>query len=113
MVEIWNKVCKTAKYFIEAFGKTKEEIILKEELYNAPASIFYKTVAALSDQYKTVAMFGHNPGITEFANSLCAKMQVTEMPTCAVFAVQIPIESWKSFEIAEKEFLFFKYPKES
>lgn len=104
---------KTAKYFIEAFGRDKDEIILKDELYNAPKTIFYDTISALSDEYNSVAIFAHNPGITNFVNSLCDNMKIDEMPTCAVFAVKILTDNWKDFELAEKEFLFFKYPKGS
>ncbi len=103
---------KTAKAFIEAFGKTKKEIILSDGLYNASSAIFYETVNALNDEYDAVAVFGHNPGITDFVNTLC-NTHIDEMPTCSMFAVQIPITSWKNFKEAEKEFLFFKFPKES
>ena len=103
---------KTAKAFIEAFGKTKKEIILSDDLYNAPATKFYETVAALKDEQQGVAIFAHNPGITDFVNTLC-DTHIDEMPTCAMFAVQIPITSWKHFKETDKEFLFFKYPKES
>ena len=103
---------KTAKAFAEAYGKNKDEIILTDDLYNAPANIFYDTVAALNDSNETVALFAHNPGITDFVNSLCS-VNIDEMPTCGIFAVQIPVTEWKDFKDAEKEFLFFKYPKES
>lgn len=103
---------KTAKAFVEAYDKNKNEIILTNNLYNAPANVFYETVAALDDSNDTVALFAHNPGITDFVNTLC-KTQIEEMPTCAIFAVQVPITSWRDFKEAEKEFLFFKYPKES
>ncbi len=102
---------KTAKAFIEAYGKAKDDIILSDDLYNAPPTIFYKTVAALKDEQQAVAIFAHNPGITDFVNTLC-DTQIDEMPTCAIFAVQIPITSWKHFKAADKKFLFFKYPKE-
>ena len=103
---------KTAKAFIEAFGKTKKEIILSDDLYNASSAIFYETVTAFNDEYEAVAVFGHNPGITDFVNTLC-NTHIDEMPTCSMFAVQIPITSWKNFKGTEKEFLFFKFPKES
>lgn len=103
---------KTAKAFIEAYGKTKKDIILSDDLYNASSSIFYETVNALNDEYDAVAVFGHNPGITDFVNTLC-NTHIDEMPTCSMFAVQIPITSWKNFKETEKEFLFFKFPKES
>ena len=103
---------KTAKAFVEAYGRNKNEIILTNNLYNAPANVFYETVAALDDSNDTIALFAHNPGITDFVNTLC-KTHIDEMPTCAIFAVQVPITSWRDFKEAEKEFLFFKYPKES
>ena len=103
---------KTARAFIEAYGRDKEEIILHEKLYNAPASVFYETVKELDETYKAVALFAHNPGITYFVNSLCKNMQIDNMPTCGVFAVQADVKTWEGFEGAEKEFLFFKFPKE-
>jgi phosphohistidine phosphatase len=103
---------KTAKAFIEVYGKTKDEIILFDDLYNAASNTFYETIAGIKDEHQAVALFAHNPGITDFVNTLCNK-HIDEMPTCAMFAVQIPITSWKHFTEANKEFLFFKYPKET
>ena len=102
---------KTARAFAEVFGKTKEEIILSDDLYNAPAPTFYATIDGLKDEYESVAVFAHNPGITDFTNSLC-DTKIDEMPTCAMFAVQAPVTEWKEFKTAKKKFLFFAYPKE-
>ena len=103
---------KTARAFAEAYGKTKHDIILSDDLYNAPATTFYETIESLQDDYKAVAVFAHNPGITDFVNTLC-ETNIDEMPTCAMFAVQTPIIKWNEFKHAAKEFLFFTYPKES
>ena len=104
---------KTARAFAEEYGKTKQDIILVDDLYHAPAATFYETIKTLDDKYESVAVFAHNPGITDFVNTLCNNMQIDEMPTCAVFAVKTSTDTWKDFETAEKEFLFFKYPKQS
>lgn len=101
---------KTAKYFAEEFGFKKSDIQLVEELYGATTTEFLKAVAQLSDDHKAVALFSHNPGITEFASSL-TNVRVDDMPTCAVFAVQVATETWNEFTTAEKRFLFFDYPK--
>lgn len=101
---------KTAKYFAEEFGFKKEDIQLVEELYGAPLSEFLKAVSNINDKYKTVALFSHNPGITDFAATL-TNVRVDDMPTCAVFALQIETDSWKNFIGSEKKFLFFDYPK--
>jgi phosphohistidine phosphatase len=101
---------KTAKYFTEEFGFKKEDIKLVEELYGATQSEFLQAVKDIDDKYKTVALFSHNPGITDFASSL-TNVRIDDMPTCAVFALQIETDSWKDFQNAEKNFLFFDYPK--
>ena len=101
---------KTAKYFAEAFDAAKDRIVLVEDLYLATAAAFKATVAGLDDRYETVALFSHNPGITEFASSL-TNVRIDDMPTCALFAAQAEAERWKDFEQAEKKFLFFDYPK--
>ncbi|MFL5738722.1 MAG: SixA phosphatase family protein [Flavisolibacter sp.] len=101
---------KTAKYFAEAFGVKKEEIKLVEDLYLATDSAFSSTVSSLDDECEAVALFSHNPGITEYASSL-TNVRIEDMPTCAVFGVQAETSHWSEFQQAEKKFLFFDYPK--
>jgi phosphohistidine phosphatase len=101
---------KTAKFFAEEFGAAKDDILIVKELYEAAATTFYKVVANFKDKHNTIALFSHNPGITDFVNTL-TNVQIDNMPTCAVFAVSIPGNSWSAFKEAEKNFLFFDYPK--
>lgn len=101
---------KTAKIFIKEFKKNENDLLLIPSLYEASVKDFYDAVENLDDKYDTIALFSHNPGITAFANSLkCSP--IYNMPTCAVFALKIKAKHWKEFSAAEKEFLFFDYPK--
>jgi phosphohistidine phosphatase len=101
---------KTARIFAEAFKKEKEDIRLIDELYLATASVFEKVISDLDDKYNRVVIFSHNPGITEFASSL-TNVRIDNMPTCAMFGVNVDAKSWSEFETAQKNFLFFDYPK--
>ena len=101
---------RTARYFAEAFGQDKDDVVLVEPLYGADVATFYHIVGNLEDKYDTIAVFSHNPGITEFVNTLTG-VHVDNMPTCALFAVQAEAESWRYFKESEKKFLFFDYPK--
>jgi phosphohistidine phosphatase len=101
---------KTAELFIKEFGKDENEIVFISELYHAPAHVFYNIVSGFDDAYSSVAIFSHNPGITEFVNSLTS-VQLDNMPTCGIFAVTSPARSWNEFSNTEKEFWFFDYPK--
>ncbi len=101
---------RTARAFAEVYDVKKDKIEMVEELYMADTSAFLKTVQSADDKHDTIALFSHNPGITEFANSL-SSVTTDNMPTCSIFAVQADIKSWKDFEAAVKKFLFFDYPK--
>ena len=90
----------------------EKNLLLIHSLYEASIKHFYDAVEDLPDRNDVVALFAHNPGITDFINSLEC-YPVYEMPTCGVFAAKIKIKKWADFKEAEKEFLFFDYPKNS
>jgi phosphohistidine phosphatase len=100
----------TACYFAKAYGITNENILQVPMLYNAMPNIFYETIAKLDNSYQSVAIFSHNPGITEFINEL-TKTKIDDMPTCGIFALQIDTNNWADFKKAKKKYLFFEYPK--
>ena len=100
----------TATIFAHAYDKKKKNIIVVDSLYEATIDDFYNAIATLDDEYKTVALFSHNPGITDFANRLNAGA-IDDMPTCAIFAVRADIKKWEDFSTSKKELLFFDYPK--
>lgn len=102
---------QTAELFAEVLKMPANEIVFISSLYHAPAEVFYEVIAALPDDLNTVAIFSHNPGISYFVNSLNTKTRVDHMPTCAIFAVSADIAQWSGFQKANKDFLFFDYPK--
>lgn len=105
-----KRAMDTCIYFAEEFGIKKKKIIEKQELYMADINSFYKVITELDDAYDCVAIFSHNPGITNFANAL-ANTQIDNMPTCSIYGVESTIEKWSDFENSEKIFLLFDYPK--
>lgn len=102
---------QTAEYFADVYKSPADKVIFISALYHAAAEVFYEVIAALPDDLNTVAVFSHNPGITYFVNSLQTKVAVNNMPTCGIFALEVDIRQWKEFLKAEKNFLFFDYPK--
>ncbi len=101
---------KTAELFASGMGADKKDILFIDQLYHATPPVFFDTIAGMADTVQCMAIFSHNPGITDFVNMLDT-IRTDNMPTCAVFAVKADISSWKEFEQAKKEFWFFDYPK--
>ena len=81
-------------------------------LYHAPVSVFYDVIASVNDEMnaETIAIFSHNPGITQFVNDL-GLARLDNMPTCGVFAFRARADKWKDVLEAEKSFWFFDAPK--
>lgn len=105
-----KRALTTAQYFAEEFGIKKKDIIQIPELYHANPNDFYEVIEHADDELNNIAVFSHNPGITEFINELTDK-KLMNMPTCGIFAIKIHSNTWKGFASATKDFWFFDYPK--
>ena len=101
---------RTAELFVKEYKASKDQIIFFDALYLAGSSAFSEVIAKTDDRFGTIAVFSHNEGITEFANSL-TDTKTDNIPTCGVFAVSIKAKNWSDFPGAKKEFWFFDFPK--
>ena len=105
-----KRAMETAGHFHKIYKAADPKLVEKPELYNAALPAFYEVIESLNNDWKKVALFAHNPVISEMANEL-AVAHVDHMPTAGVFAVTAETTDWKDFAKAEKRFLFFDYPK--
>ncbi|MEO6488328.1 MAG: histidine phosphatase family protein [Ferruginibacter sp.] len=104
---------KTCKIFCKEFEHKEADILEVGKLYEASTETFFQVVSELDSNANCVAIFSHNPGITDFANMLCEHVKIDNMPTCGIFAVECHIKTWNEFGDSKKTFLFFDYPKSS
>ncbi len=101
----------TATYFAKEYNVTKDEIKIIPALYHAPALVFFSVIEELDDAIDSVAIFSHNPGITDFVNQLIPAGRIDNMPTTGIMAISAETTHWKEFERSNKSMLFFDYPK--
>ncbi len=101
----------TAEKFMAVFGVQKHLLVTEQYLYLAPPSFFTRYISTADDRLNSIAIFAHNPGTTDYANTLTTAVRTDNIPTCGIFAVSANIDSWKDFEAASKLFLFYDYPK--
>src|SRR4030095_5442955 len=71
-----SRAQKTAEQFAKKYKKEKDDLVLKTELYMASDEAFNSVVEKLNDDLDCVAVFSHNPGITDFANSLTEDIRI-------------------------------------
>ena len=103
----------TAELFSTTYKKNTAEIIFVDRLYHASSETISDVVKKIKDEFDVVAIFCHNPGITDFVNVLDVSVKIDNMPTCGVFAIQANTDSWKHFFSSPQKCLFVDYPKKS
>ena len=105
-----KRALKTCKIFTEVFNVKKDTILQVTDLYMPEMVDFENCISNFDDNLQTIAIFSHNPGITDFANSLNIAT-IDNMPTCSIFAFRCEMEHWSEFLNTKKSLLFFDYPK--
>jgi phosphohistidine phosphatase len=105
-----NRAITTAREIASRTGYDPARIVQDEKLYLADVSEIYEVVWALDEEYDTVFLFGHNPGFTDFANTL-SSTKVDNLPTCGIFAVEFEVDNWTEIQGNGGVFKLFDYPK--
>ncbi len=101
----------TSEKFAPVFNISKDQIIFEQGLYMPQDSFFEQLINNTDNKFDSIAIFSHNPGITDFANTLTPVIRTDNVPTCGIFAVKANIDDWQNFSAASKELLFYDYPK--
>ena len=65
------------------------------ELYHAQDSEFINVISNADENARSLAIFSHNEGISEFASSLCGDS--LQFKTCAVAIFELYTETWTDF----------------
>ena len=82
-----------------------------ERLYLASPPDLLAVARELGGDAKHLMVFGHNPGITEFANQLSASEHIDNLPTCGVFTALFHLADWADLRWASGQEVEFDYPK--
>lgn len=81
------------------------------KLYHATQDELLSVVRTLNDGNDEVMIVGHNPGLTDFANSLSDDLLTDNIPTCGVIGIELDADSWKQADWGKGRMLFFDFPK--
>jgi phosphohistidine phosphatase len=99
----------TAKFFADTWQITLEEIQYEPRIYEASENTLLNVINNFDNSYDHIAMFGHNPGLTDLVNYLDG--HIYEMPTCSVVILEFPFNDWAMISNGTARVLLFDYPK--
>lgn len=100
----------TAKAFAEVLDIKKSEIKKENNIYEASSKTLLKIINEFDDSKNFIAMFGHNPGLTELCNHLC-DANLYNIATCGIVMIEFPFKNWNMVRYGTGEFKLYDFPK--
>jgi len=100
----------TARLVAAEIGYPREFLQREEELYLANVKRIIGVLQRQDPNFNSIMLFGHNPGLTDFANYLAPDV-TPNMPTCSVVAVDIETDDWDLSTLPPCTLRLYDYPK--
>jgi phosphohistidine phosphatase len=109
-----TRAFETCKEFAKILGFDSDHIKSDRRLYHANEDQLLTVIRELKDRKRDdeeiVLLFGHNPGLTEFANMLL-NGYIDSIPTCGIVKATLNINRWQDANFGCGQIDFFDYPK--
>ena len=104
-----NRAKTTSMIIAETLKIAPKNIDYLGELYDFNGSTVIDTIKKVSDDHKSIIVFGHNPAFTVAANTL-GSQYFTNIPTCGVVCIEFDCDKWSNIE--DGKTVFYLFPKE-
>jgi phosphohistidine phosphatase len=113
--EVWIsstalRAMTTAEILAEQVGFPQDQIQRSRDLYHASATELQEIISELDDRIRSVALFGHNPGMTSLVANLYG-LPIENLPTCGVVHLQFNENTWLAVSSAPPARVYFDFPK--
>jgi phosphohistidine phosphatase len=102
-----NRAQTTANFFASEFDM---EINKKHSLYHGAPDDYLDVIRMENDQYQTIALFGHNPGIT-FLTNLISSGSTDNIPTCGIIIAGYVGKLWSDCDWSGLKLIKILTPK--
>jgi len=103
------RAISTARLFANTLQIDLKEIREESSIYEASAETLLKIVNGFDDEYRTIALFGHNPGVTELLLKLSSG-DVYDLSPGSIALIEFPFQSWKFISSGTGELKFLSNP---
>lgn len=100
----------TARIFATELGYPREFLQRENDLYLASVDDLISVLAEQDPGFQNIMLFGHNPGLTDFANRLIPNI-TGNLPTCGVVSVTFESDDWNLRFRPACELKLYDYPK--
>ena len=115
-----NKICflhssssvrtfETSKFFIDRikFNKIKYD----DSLYHSSSFSILNLIRNYSDNFSSVAIIAHNPGLTNLINEL-TNIYIDNLPTTGIAEIDFNCLKWNDISLKNSNLIEIKFPKQ-
>ncbi|MFL2547465.1 MAG: SixA phosphatase family protein [Candidatus Rariloculaceae bacterium] len=104
---------RTGSHIAEAMNYPAEFLQVEKDLYLASPETILDLVCGQEDNFSDLMVIGHNPGMTDLVNHLLPSMELNNLQTGGVVAIDIATRKWSEITSAEAKLAFYDFPKNS
>ncbi len=101
---------KTIRKVARELGFPLEFIHQENSLYLASPDRILETLRQQEDEFNSILLCAHNPGITELANRISG-VCIDNVPTCGILSINTGTSRWQELDTQSWTLNYFDYPK--
>lgn len=105
------RALSTAQIMREVFAMPVEKLRLESRLYLAEADTILDVLRGFEENWHHAMIFGHNPGLHDFADHILARANIPKVPTCTAVIMALPHEFWGLTDWNEAQLIGYITPK--
>jgi len=105
-----NRALNTARLMSKVWDLPPEALQIHDGLYDAYPGDIDDILSVVPDEVKDLAIFGHNPTFTSYANRYLDR-PLDNLPTAGVVVVSLESDSWTGLEYDMVTGTLVDYPK--
>ena len=100
---------ETSKFFTERikFGKVKYD----DSLYHSSSGSILNLIKNYSNEYSSVMLIAHNPGLTYLINQL-TNISLDNLPTTGLAEIHFSCNKWNEISSKNSNLIDLKFPKQ-
>lgn len=104
------RALQTAIIVATNLGFHADRIVQEKDLYQAESEDYLDLLSRIDDDYQSVMLVGHNPGISDFAYFMCSKFPES-LSKGAVAAMEFKEDKWMDLGKMSGKRIFIETPK--
>ena len=105
-----SRAAMTARVFAFEINYPLEKIRYLASIYESDEKDLVDIISGLDDKLTKVMLVGHNPGLTDLANSI-GNYPIDNIPTSGIVCIALDIIVWSESKKKSGELKYFEFPK--